>query len=102
MTYRVVIEERAEREFADAVRFYDESNPGLGQRFAHDVRDLFKVVCENPERFPRYSRVTRKAKVPALWPYSIYFAIQVESAELVIVTIWHGSRNPADLRRRLK
>jgi plasmid stabilization system protein ParE len=101
MTFRVLIEEEAEREFAGAVDFYDEREPGLGQRFARDVRDVFKTVCEHPERFPRYSRLTRKAKVLD-WPYSVYFAIKAETSELVISTVWHGSRDPAELRRRLK
>ena len=101
MIFRVVIEEEAEREFADAVNFYDEHEPGLGQRFARDVRDVFREACQNPERFPRASRLTRKAKVLD-WPYSVYFAIKAEKSELVISTVWHGARNPAELRRRLK
>jgi len=101
MTFCVLIEEEAEREFAEAVDFYDERNPGLRQKFARDVQDLFKTVCENPERFPRYGRLARKAKVLD-WPYSVYFAIKAETSELVISTVWHGARDPAELRRRLK
>ena len=101
MTFRVVIEEEAEREFAEAVDFYDEREPGIGQKFAHDVRDVFKTVSEDPERFPCYGRLTRKAKVLD-WPYSVYFAIKAETSELVIITVWHGARDPAELRRRLK
>ena len=101
MTFRTVIEEEAEREFAEAVDFYDGYEPGLGQRFAHDVRDVFKEVAKNPERFSRHSRLTRKAKVLD-WPYSVYYAIKTATSELVIVTVWHGARNPAELRRRLK
>lgn len=64
MTFRVVIEAEAEREFAEAVNFYDKRKPGLGQRFAREVRGAFRIVCENPERFPFASRLTRKAKMP--------------------------------------
>jgi len=101
MTFRVLIENEAEREFAEAVEFYDEREPGRGQKFARDVREIFKTVCEDPERFPRYSRMTRKAKVLD-WPYSVYFAIKPKTSELVIITVWHGARDPAELRRRLK
>jgi plasmid stabilization system protein ParE len=101
MTFRAVIEAEAEREFAEAVSFYDAREPGLGQRFARDVRDVFREACKNPERFPQVTRLTRKAKVLD-WPYSVYFAIKSETAELVISTIWHGSRNPTELHRRLK
>ena len=101
MTYRVVIADEAEREFAAAVDFYDKREPGLGQRFARDVRDLFREACKNPERFSRASRLTRKAKVLG-WPYSVYFTVKEETSELVISTVWHGRRNPAELRQRLK
>ena len=102
MSFRVVIEEEAEREFAEAVDFYDEHEPGVGQRFARELRAFFKTVCDDPERFPRASRLTRKAKLPKPWPYSVYSAIKRETSEVVISTIWHGNRNPAELRRRLK
>jgi plasmid stabilization system protein ParE len=101
MTCQVVIEEEAEREFAEAVRFYDEREPGLGQRFAREVRDAFRKAANDPERYPRASRLTRKAKVLG-WPYSFYFVIKVETAQMVISTVWHGKRNPAVLRRRLR
>ena len=102
MTFRVVIEEEAEREFAEAVNFYDGRKPGLGQRFARELRAFFKTVCENPTRYAFASRLTRKARLPKPWPYSVYFVIKPQSSEIIISTIWHDSRNPADLERRLK
>ena len=101
MTFRTVIEAEAEREFAEAVAFYDEHQPGVGQRLARDVRDTFREICKNPKRFRLVTQLTRKVKVLD-WDYSIYFSIKSETAEVVISTIWHGARNPAELRRRLK
>ena len=102
MSFRVVIEEEAEQEFVEAVNFYDGRQPGLGQRFARDLRAFFKIVCKSPERFRLVSRLTRKARLPKPWPYSVFFAMKPETSEVVISTIWHNSRNPAELRRRLK
>lgn len=102
MSFRVVIEEEAELEFAEAVDFYDQREPGVGQRFAQELRAFFKTVCDDPERFPLASRLTRKAKLPKPWPYSVYFAIKRETSEVVISTIWHGKRSSPELRRRLK
>ncbi len=101
MTFRVVITEEAERELAEAVDFYDQREPGTGQRFAREVRDTFRKVCHDPQRFPRASRLTQKAKVLG-WPYSVFFTCRAETGELIIVSVWHGKRNPAELRRRLK
>lgn len=101
MKCQVVIEDEAGREFAEAVQFYDEREPGLGQRFAREVRAAFRKAANNPERFPLVGRVTRKAKVLD-WPYSFYFAIKAEAAQVVISTVWHGKRNPSGLRHRVR
>ena len=102
MSFRVVIAAEAEREFAEAVAFYDKREPGVGQRFARELQVFFNTVCAAPERFRCASRLTRKAKLPKPWPYSVYFVIKRETSEVMITTIWHASRNPAALRRRLK
>jgi plasmid stabilization system protein ParE len=102
MSFRVVIEEEAEQEYVEAVRFYDERQPGVGQRFARDLRAFFKVVCKNPERFRLVSRLTRKARLPKPWPYSVFFVVNPESSEAIISALWHDSRNPAELGRRLR
>jgi plasmid stabilization system protein ParE len=102
MNFGVVMEAEAEREFIDAVNFYDERQPGVGQRFARDLRAFFKVACKNPERFRLVSRLTRKARLPKPWPYSVFFVIKPAASQIIISTLWHDSRNPAELRRRLK
>ena len=102
MSFRVVIEEEAEREFAEVVAFYDERGQGIGQRFAKDLQAFFRTVCQDPGRFPFASRLTQKAKMPEPWPYSVFFVVKRQTSEVIISTIWHGARNPVELRRRLK
>jgi plasmid stabilization system protein ParE len=102
MSFCVVIEEEAEREFEAAVDFYDNREPGLGQRFGRELQAFFKHVSEDPERFRFVSRLTRKAALPQPWPYSVYFVVKKEIRQVIISTIWHGARNPEELRRRLK
>jgi len=102
MNFRVVIEDEAEKEFIEAVHFYDGRQQGVGQRFARDLLAFFKSVSQNPERFRFVSRLTRMARLPKPWPYSVFFTIRHETSEVVISTIWHNSRNPDELRRRLK
>ncbi len=100
MTYKVVIERSAEEDFAAAAGFYEGFQAGLGQRFTQEVLAVFRRASLNPEMFPMATGRVRKAKIPN-WPYSFYFTIKPAAAELVISTIWHGSRDPAELRRRL-
>lgn len=102
MTFTVIVEGYAERDWHEAVTFYDECEAGVSQRFNIAVREMLHTLSRDPERFRLYTRLTHKAKMPRPWPYSVYFTINAEYREVKILAIWHGARNPAELRRRLK
>ncbi len=97
----VITEPEAEHEWNEAVDWYDQREPGVGHRFNAVVRDYLKVLAAQPERFPLVGRLTRKVKIKD-WPYSILFVVDDEHRQLKVVAVWHGKRNPAELRRRLR
>ena len=97
----VITEPEAEHEWNEAVDWYDQREPGVGLRFNAVVRDYLKALAAQPERFPLVGRFTRKAKIKD-WPYSIFFVVDDAHRQIKIVAVWHGKRNPAELRRRLR
>jgi toxin ParE1/3/4 len=101
MTFRVIHESEARSEFQEAVAWYEERAKGLGVHFTLKVDKVMAAIASQPLRFSRASRQSRKARVPG-WPYSIFFAVNEEHREVKVIAIWHGRRNPADLRQRLK
>ena len=102
MPFTVIVEAQAERDWHDAVIWYEERESGVSHRLNAAMRDLLNTLARQPERFPRAAHRTHKAKVPPPWPYSVYFTVNMEHHEVKILAVWHGSRNPAELRRRLK
>jgi plasmid stabilization system protein ParE len=102
MTFTVIVEADAERDWDEAVIWYDEREPGVSHRFNVAMRAVLHTLARQPERFSLATRLTHKAKVPPPWPYSIYFTINTKHLEVKVLAIWHGARNPAELRRRLK
>jgi plasmid stabilization system protein ParE len=102
MSFTVIVEAGAERDWHEVVMFYDEREPGVSQRLNLAVREMLHTLAQQPDRFRRASRLARKASLPQPWPYSIYFTINEQYREVKVVAIWHGARNPAELRRRLK
>ena len=102
MTFRVIADATAKREWNEAVDWYEGQKPGLGLRFDNALQIFLQSLARNPGRFPPATRQTRKAKLPPPWPYSVYFAINTDHHEVKILSVWHGSRNPDELRRRLK
>jgi plasmid stabilization system protein ParE len=102
MIFKVVAGAEARQDWNEAVDWYDEREPGVGLRLNDTIREFLQTLSRQPERFPLATRLTRKAKVPGPWPYSVYFTVNTEFREVNVLTIWHGARNPAELRRRLK
>ena len=102
MTFTVITDADAEQDWHKAVMWYDEGEPGVGARLNLAIRAVLHTLAQQPERFTRATRLTHKAKVLPPWPYSVYFTINTEEREVKVLAIWHGARNPAELRRRLK
>ncbi len=101
MRREVIFLSAARLEFDEAILWYDEQQPGLGDEFEAEVNHVIEEILKTPERFRFASRETRKARLPERFHrYSIYFYIQ--SDHIGIVSVFDGTRNPAELRRRLK
>ncbi len=102
MTFKVIAEAEAKREWNEAVDWYEGQEIGVGWRFDDELQAFLQTLAHNPERFRIAARLTHKAKMPEPWPHSIYFTINTEHREVIILAIWHSARNPEELKRRLK
>ena len=101
MSFRVVHDSEAAFEFREAVARYEGQTEGLGVRFTLEVNAVMAAISDQPLRFSKAGRTGRKARVHG-WPYSIYFVVNEDHAEIKVIAVWHGARNPVELRRRLK
>ena len=101
MSFRVVYDSEAAIEFREAVAWYGSQTDGLGARFIMEVDKVIAAISSQPFRFPKVGRNGRRARVNG-WPYSIYFVVNETHVEIKVVAVWHGARNPTELRRRLK
>ncbi len=96
---RVWLKSPADLDYLQALEWYEERRPGLGQEFDAELLALFERIKQNPELFQKETAVVCKARMPH-FKYRIYFT--VEGDEIGVLAIWHPSRNPEALRRRLK
>jgi plasmid stabilization system protein ParE len=100
MRRQVIFDREARLEFEDAIEWYDEREPGLGDRFKAEVNATIQRILEDPERFPFSGRTIHKARVETFNKYNVHFRIKPDF--IVLVAVFHGARKPARLRRRLK
>lgn len=99
MSLPVIFKPSARFEFETAVAWYEEQRPGLGKAFKTEVKLALKRAMVNPEHFQRVRGRAHKIRLRRFKKYAIYFA--VKDGVFAILAVFHGSRNPAELERRL-
>ena len=99
MPRQIILDPEARIEFEEAAVWYEDREPGLGDRFEAEVDATFLRILATPERFRLLGRTVRKAKV-RIFPYNIYY--HVEPGFIGVVSVFHGKRDPAELLRRLR
>jgi plasmid stabilization system protein ParE len=100
MSRQVIFDPEARLEFEEAVIWYDEQRTGLGDQFETEVHATIQQILHNPGRFRFVSVTIRRARVEVFRKYGLFF--RVTPNFIGIVSVFHGARNPAELRRRLK
>lgn len=94
---RVTFHRAARAEFVEAAAWYERQHSGLGARFIAEIEQCVALAAERPELGAIvYNNIRR---IPAhRFPYSLYF--QVETRRIVVVAVFHGSRDPMIWHRR--
>ena len=78
----------------------ENESPGLGKEFAGEVLGAVDRALLQLELFRKVRGRARKVRLKRFRAYSIYFAIKDDVFS--VISVFHGARNPAELRRRLK
>jgi toxin ParE1/3/4 len=100
MSLVLIFKPAARFELEEAVAWYDEQQIGLGREFASEVFAVLERAKANPELFGRVRGRARKIRLRRFSKYSVYFAVKDDA--FAVLSVFHGARNPAELRRRLK
>jgi plasmid stabilization system protein ParE len=100
MTLPVIFKPRARREFEAAVSWYENQQPGLGREFKVEVKLALMRAQAHPELFQKVHGQARKIQLHRFKNYAIYFAVTENS--FAVLSVFHASRNPAELEQRLK
>lgn len=91
MTRRINFRSLAEVEIAKASSWYEGEKPGLGKDFLRQVEECVSAIAENPFRFRRAHKETRRARIDR-FPYGLLY--RVTEDEIVVVACMHSRRHP--------
>jgi plasmid stabilization system protein ParE len=88
----------AEIELAEAAKYYEEQQPGVGKAFLDAVSEAGERIRQNPEMWAFYEKPIRSFKV-APFPYRLLYRELPD--RLQIVAVAHLSRRPGYWKTRL-
>lgn len=89
----------AEREFAEAVDYYNIQRPGLGYEFAAEVQRVFERIRHHPRAWPVFSARTRRC-LTNRFPFGVLY--QVADQVILIGGIMHLKRDPKRWHDRME
>lgn len=95
--YRRIIRLEADAEVAEAVRWYEGQEPGLGREFLRAFRAATAVLRRNPFL---YQVVVERAHrvLPRRFPYGVFY--EVHGSDVVVLACFHTSRDPEEWHGR--
>lgn len=87
-----------QRDFNEALAFYDAAGPRLADRFETEFRQCTSIIAETPRRFPFYaqSSTCRRVRLPS-FPYVIVYRKTPGCVRVLILkherrAVMYGSR----------
>jgi toxin ParE1/3/4 len=94
---KVVFRRAARHELESGANWYESKSSGLGLEFAKAVKAKIELIAHAPLLYQEALHGTRRA-VLSRFPYVIYFRVSEE--KLVILAIFHSSREPIIWQQR--
>lgn len=94
--YRLTSEPRADLDIESVFQWYENEQQGLGVEFLDELRATYGRVIDGPLKYKELRSGIRRALVKR-FPYAIYFA--VEGDVIVVLTVLHASRDPAEWQK---
>jgi hypothetical protein len=83
--------EPARTEVEEAIVYFDEQRPGLGDRFEHDLGDIVAFITARPLSGKQLTYNVRQVGLRT-FRYNVIYAVDGE--ELIIVAVAHHRRRP--------
>lgn len=94
MPFECVLLPEAEEEYVESYRWYEEQQPGLGEKFAEVFRNKISHISANPFAYKTIRRVFRETALGKPFPYVVVFFVDSEGNKVVITSVFHTHRHP--------
>ncbi len=100
MPYSLILRDKASEEIVDAFLWYEEQQPGLGEKFKAKIQHKLFKICQTPLHYKNSYKKYREA-LTDVFPFLIVYYIDETQNSVVVIAIFHTSRNPKNKFRKL-
>ena len=97
MSWRVIVRSAARAEMDQAHLWYAERSSQAATKFTDVLEAGLAAIGRDPLRYPVIHNNMRRYNMPP-FPYGLYYAVEAEL--VVVLSCFHGRRDPAMWRRR--
>ena len=94
MSYTYLLHPLAVEDYKEAYAWYEDRQPGLGERFIKAVRLKINEIVQHPETYGSRDRKTFREARLDFFPYLIVYKIHKRKEEIHIGSIHHTKKHP--------
>lgn len=98
MAFKIDFYPKAEVEYNSAFKWYEDRVSGLGVRFEYSVGKAISNIANNPLGYPNKKYDCHEYIVDD-FPYLIIYKLYPETKTILILSVFHTSRNPKEKYR---
>ena len=97
MTRKLTVRQQARIELIEATFWYEHRRRGLGTNFVETFNSTLARIIDNPLQFQVVDDAIRRAPL-GRYPFGLLYSVSDE--DIVILSCFHGRRNPARWKNR--
>lgn len=99
MNLKIFVRAEAELDILEAAKWYEKNLVGLGEKYLISVESALDSIQRNPEAFPKVHNDIRRILLKK-FPFGLFYL--VDKGRIIVLAVFHASRNPKHWKERTK
>ena len=102
MNWRVEFRPEVEADVAEAARWYESQQSGLGAEFVEEIILVWDALAKNPLlNARRHPRKNVRWRYPERFPYRVIYEVSEVEHSVIVAAVLHAARDDKHWRKRM-